>query len=742
MPKHNLHLGSILISSFLLICILNSPTKALIPATHWMSYGDGLDNQHFFSVGYVNPTEESHGLGVGFHYDFSESDQDGFPYVRGTVFWDQRASPQNIILKQEDIDHQLSVNFEWHASDWSLHANSYLPSPATYKTHDPVDITYVGFDGYRLGFHHYHLQPSQSVTPGTDLRLAYWWPLGENANLRSESTVYRYNLPDGNYAMGTIAETAIAWTPKDQDWTLHFSVQERIDTMKEPDMYAGVQISIPLGQPPKKSAQANKTWHKLNSVAQAPSASSAAKKSSSLRPILRNYGITQYQHLQIDHDFSPAINPFTGQPYGKVIFVAQNATGNGMEHSPTSLSQAMAMADNDGIIVMEGSKGSIHSPQPIQVGQYAMLVGGGYQFPIYDLEGRHGIAKLGQRASPIFITQAQQPALTLQGYAQAHRIDITGGTVGIHIHNGQHISLSDVEVGGTRAAGMVIDPSQSVSLQNCRIRHTTTEGVIANNLDQLCIANMRITNTGQTGLVINNTNHVNAQNLIVEHSFADGATFKDNGQVKLSNIVVDETWVHGLVIENSSQIQVDQIHLHNHGGHGLWLKGTIAESQWGTTQIDYARQNAVQLEVQDGNHVFDRLGIYESCTTGINCPSITPAHINIKNLKMETKQGIGLYLADNSPNIIINQGDINKETWTDYRFKTPVLIGDQPGSIANVIAHQPPHPNAYLYNQTQSAQDYYTWPEPSAIFAETTWRADQDHFFKADYGEANSFFSK
>jgi mucin-19 len=267
-----------------------------------------------------------------------------------------------------------------------------------------------------------------------------------------------------------------------------------------------------------------------------------------------------------------AINPETGEPYGRIVFAdGANTLGAGSPEDPTTLDDAVARASSDGIVVAEGSAGPL-ATGGVTLAQRMALLGGGGEIPVLLSDGSIVQFGLGSSAGTIQGIGAVN-VITLADGARLENITITGG---------------QTAVAGRYYRG-------DVTLRNVTVSGTSGDAIsIASATGQLTFQGVSILDSGGDGLALSgNSGLLTINDLIISRTAGHGISAVNNANLSIQGVAIGEVGGDGINVVNNAGtnlLSASQVTVARAAGAGISVDGSAG----GTTIVTSFAGNAVQ----------------------------------------------------------------------------------------------------------------------------------------------------
>jgi hypothetical protein len=258
----------------------------------------------------------------------------------------------------------------------------------------------------------------------------------------------------------------------------------------------------------------------------------------------------------------PVVNPNTGTTYGGIYYAAQGGGGTGSLADPTSLSNAIASAGANGVVVVLGANGDVTTAGvTLQNGQ--TLAGGGSTIGVRLADGTTTSFLLSGTAGTIdgnpgvtTVTLADNTlitGLTIRGGntvldgnnvdgATFNNLTVTDATNGISIVGASNTSISNVSFSNITGTSILLN-NQGATLSDITIDGGTNGIVIANNTGTTNLSNISVSNVSGDALTFtNNSGAINVNGYSATNTGDDaiaitgGGTFAFSGTTTINGL--------------------------------------------------------------------------------------------------------------------------------------------------------------------------------------------------------------
>lgn len=334
---------------------------------------------------------------------------------------------------------------------------------------------------------------------------------------------------------------------------------------------------------------------------------------------------------------------------------ANNSGGAGTLSDPTSISNAISNAGEDGFIVLLGGSNGALNASGITLLNGQTLVGGGGSIPIRLFDGT------------LSTFQFNQSNGTISG---------TLGATTINVADGVTISDLTIDGGGTAIAGV---GSVGVTLRNLTIQNITGDGVNIPGAVGTTIDHVDFNNISGTALFLNNRD-ATITDVTITNAGAGIDIQNNTGTTTLSNISINNVMGNGVSFSNNTgAIGVSNLSVAGVGDDGVVISGGGTFSFSGTTAIGGLGTNAasdgIDLSGTDGATLsFEDIAITGVQNgSGLNLSSGFNATVSASTLSISGSggaSGTGVDLSGSSATASVSIG-----TGTTSNIGTGVVLG-------------------------------------------------------------------
>lgn len=357
---------------------------------------------------------------------------------------------------------------ELFTHNWDFRVNGYLPEDNSHLL-DSSSESYIAVSGTSLTTNTTKWEAREEALPGFDVEVGYTFDITADHLLKFHAGYFRFDKagspivegPRGRveYVMDNLFGT--------KRGSLTIGGEAQTDSVRDDQYFASVTLRVPLGKVKKSRQQVEKRVidHRMT------------------ESIVRDVDIVSFaQDINappgsenapdvISQTTQNAVNPLTNSACTKIIFASSTGTGIGTETDPANFTNAVALAGDNGLIVLQDSTNIGGNTITLRDGQ--TLMGAGTTLELKTANGVT-VTKTFTGATPIITTTGNNTtAIETADGTTVTGLTLSGAQTGVYVNGDNNVALNNLTIDTTNpngdTYGMMIANASSIALTNVNV---------------------------------------------------------------------------------------------------------------------------------------------------------------------------------------------------------------------------------------------------------------------------------